>query len=1343
MTHNAIKQLINKNIFLLSFTILFSGNILAQCTDLPVPDFQHTAPACFGDTVYFTDYSSTPNGTIDIWEWKFGDGNSTIINAPSNPNTSHYYGLEGVFTVTLIVTDSDGCIDSIAKDISVVPNPVANFQNTVACEGEAVEFTDLSSQNNGSAFVLWYWNFGDPVSGTNNTSNVQNPNHIFTTAGTTYDVTLVVINLDGCSDTTIKVVNVYSEPTVDFTVDADTSCLGNIVHFYGSGANVASWFWEFGDGGTDIIQNPDYVYYSYGTFNVTLTIIDFNGCTNFVTYPVYINQLPTALFNVSSPSCSGDSIYLTDYSSSPGGYITSWHWYFGDGNETTILFPDNPDIAHLYANSGTYSISLVVEDSQGCTDSIPNDVVIIPSPMANFSWTTACYQQEVEFTDESLPNGGGNIISWFWNFGDELSGVNNTSAQQNPTHIFTDIGDYIVSLTAYNVNGCIDSTSYTVYVNPPPVIDFTMDTDSTCVGTINNFYGTGTDIIIWHWEFGDGDTSNIQNPMHIYNLPGTYDVELSVTNNLGCINNVMHTVWVNDQPVSNFSFINWCLNDSTFFTDESYSNTSIVTSWTWDFDDPASGNNTSTLQNPAHLFTGIGSFDVKLLITDLNGCTDSIVKNVQIFDLPNPLYSYQKVCDPHGTISFYDESTPGGNGSPIGEWYWEIDNTYYSTSQNPTYTYTITDTCYHVTLTVTDFNQCSSSFVDTICILDPLVTDFTATQVCHTHATFFQSSYTPSEDSIISYKWEFGDGSNPISSAFDTISHTYANSGTYQVVLTLTNLDNCTVSTYHNVIVNPLPIPNFSFDNAICNNPTQFTDLSSGNGSEMLTWNWDFGDVFSGANNFSLLQHPSHVYPPIDSTYYVQLITTNLLGCSDSITIQITKEPCVSAAFEVLTEPSCANQIVCFSENSSVAQGAGTIVNWEWDWGDGNTDSYLIYQASICHNYSGSGYFDVSITVTANVNGNLFADTKTQNIYIIPSPEAQFSTVSACTNTTVFFTDESENYGIPIVDWHWDFGNPLIISDTSIIQNPNFMYNYKGDYNIEFVVENNLGCIDTLLKTITINDGPSAAFDFDIPCKGNPTLFFDFSDTADVQINSWFWDFGDLTSAEDTSIIQNPEFIYITEGNYDVKLVITDNNNCSDTITNSVEVHPIPTSSFEITSNYEGIQGQIFFNNTSVGDSLSYWDFGNGETSEEDSPVILYNEDDTFLITLTSWNQFNCPDTSTMKFEMFFKGLYIPNAFAPKSPNAGIKLFSPKGYNLRQYKIEIYSKWGNLVWSSSKLDDEGRPAESWDGIYHETLLPQGSYVWKATATFRDNTIWEGTDNGDGNLNTFGTVTLIH
>ena len=158
---------------------------------------------------------------------------------------------------------------------------------------------------------------------------------------------------------------------------------------------------------------------------------------------------------------------------------------------------------------------------------------------------------------------------------------------------------------------------------------------------------------------------------------------------------------------------------------------------------------------------------------------------------------------------------------------------------------------------------------------------------------------------------------------------------------------------------------------------------------------------------------------------------------------------------------------------------------------------------------------------------------------------------------------------------------------------------------------------------------------------------------------------------------------------------------------------------------------------------MSYWDFGNGENSEEDSPVILYNEDGTFLITLTSWNHFNCPDTSTMEFEMFFKGLYIPNAFAPKSPNPEVKLFSPKGYNLRQYRIEIYSKWGNLVWSSSKLDSEGRPAESWDGTFHDELLPQGSYVWKAKATFRDNTIWEGSDNGDGNLNTFGTVTLIH
>lgn len=1311
---------------------------------LPDPDFQHSAPTCDGDTMFFYNYSTTPNGYIQTWEWDFGDGNNIVINLPDDPNTTHVYGGPGPYTVTLTVTDSDGCIESISKDVSVVPNPVANFTYTPACDGEVVEFTDLSSTNNGSYLVSWFWNFDDPLSGSNNTSTFQNPNHLFTSVGT-YDVLLIIENQEGCTDTIVKQVTVNSPSSVDFTAVRDTACVMEIIQFTGIGTDIVSWSWDFGDGGTDIVQNPQYAYMQPGTYDVVLTVEDINGCTNSVSHPVNIKDLPTALFDVSSPACANDSVYFTDYSTSPSSYIVTWHWYFGDGQEVIINYPDNPNVAHLYTNAATYAVSLVVTDLYGCEDSTATDLTIVASPIAAFDYGTSCYQEPVQFTDQSLPNGGGNIVNWAWDFGDPLSGTSNTSTLQNPTHIFTDFGTYYVQLTVTNATGCFDTITQAVYVNELPVVDFTVDPDSTCVGSITNFTGIGTDIISWFWEFGDGGTASIQNPPHIYTAPGTFYVTLTVEDINGCSNSVTHPVLVNDQPTPLFSFESFCYTDTTHFTDESFSNNSIITSWYWDFDDPASGaNNNSTLQNPGHYFTNFGTYQVKLIITDLNGCQDSLTRQVQIFEKPVSGYTYDIVCDPPGTVYFYDESEPGSSGSSINEWYWEIDDGYYSTEINPHYTYTVTDTCYAVTLTVTDLNLCSSSFTDTVCILDPLEVNFTATSVCQGQATFFDASFLPANDTVKTWMWEFGDGSGPVTSAYDTISYTYASPGVYQVVLTATDTNNCTATINKNVTVYALPEPNFTYTPAMCSEPTQFTDLSIGGGNtQILEWNWNFGDIASGGNNFSTAQHPSHLYGPEDSTYYVTLSVTNQNACIDSVTLPVVKDPCVMADFEVETSPLCDGQTACFNDKSSIYQNTGQLVDWYWDFGDGQTSTYSNFQATVCHVYNAPGFYNVMLVVTGEIDNQMFQDTAFNSIYVNPTPTAEFSNSATCGNTLVQFTDESLDNGLTIDKWHWDFGNPLIAGDTSDLQNPSYVFVQQGTYDIELIATNTAGCSDTVVHTINIFPRPSAAFEFEGPCVENPTAFFDLSDSASSAIIGWHWDFGDTTLLNDTSNMQYPEYGYPEIGQYDVTLIITDQNNCQDTSTQTVEIFESPISAFVAEGNYEGIQGRVFLDNLSIGANHYFWSFGDGDTSYLEEPVKTFTEDGVYLISLVAYNERNCSDTSSLEYEVFLKGLYIPNAFAPLSPNPDIRFFKPKGYNLKQYRIEVYSAWGNLVWSSNSLDSEGRPLESWDGYYNDKLLPQGTYIWKVSAVFGDNTIWEGSDIGDGNTKNYGSVTLIH
>jgi gliding motility-associated-like protein len=116
-----------------------------------------------------------------------------------------------------------------------------------------------------------------------------------------------------------------------------------------------------------------------------------------------------------------------------------------------------------------------------------------------------------------------------------------------------------------------------------------------------------------------------------------------------------------------------------------------------------------------------------------------------------------------------------------------------------------------------------------------------------------------------------------------------------------------------------------------------------------------------------------------------------------------------------------------------------------------------------------------------------------------------------------------------------------------------------------------------------------------------------------------------------------------------------------------------------------------------------------------------------------------------MEYDLMFKGLYVPNAFNPGHTDKEVAVFKPKGTNLKLYNIGVYDRWGNLLWSSDKIDEKGSPAESWDGTLHGELLKQDVYVWKITAQFKDNEVWDGTNAGNNTnipQSKAGTVTLI-
>jgi hypothetical protein len=170
--------------------------------------------------------------------------------------------------------------------------------------------------------------------------------------------------------------------------------------------------------------------------------------------------------------------------------------------------------------------------------------------------------------------------------------------------------------------------------------------------------------------------------------------------------------------------------------------------------------------------------------------------------------------------------------------------------------------------------------------------------------------------------------------------------------------------------------------------------------------------------------------------------------------------------------------------------------------------------------------------------------------------------------------------------------------------------------------------------------------------------------------------------------------------------------------------------------------GNVHLLNRSVGADEYIWDLGNGMSSYAENPEVTFYDEGVYLIRLVANKAGFCSDTALLNYNMRFKGLYIPNAFAPMASNSLPGVFKPAGIGLKRFRIEVYDNWGHLLWQSEALDESGIPTESWDGTSNGRLMPQDTYMWKADAEFFDGTVWTGSDIGKGAGRNMGTVTLI-
>jgi PKD repeat protein len=305
---------------------------------------------------------------------------------------------------------------------------------------------------------------------------------------------------------------------------------------------ISSYRWTFGDGASSSQANPTHAYAAGGTYNVILSVTDNNGDASSDTTTATIaalNTAPSAIANGPYSAQLGAAVnFSSSGSSDSDGSILAYAWDFGDGTTST-----QSDPSHIYAATGSYTVSLTVTDNDGATGNDTTSANIsaqpagnqAPQAVANGPYAGAA-GVAIDFSSAGSSDADGSIVAYDWSFGD-----GNSSGLANPSHTYASAGAYNVSLTVTDNGGATNSDLTSVTLSAPANVAPVANANgnySGVAGSAVSFFSTGSrdsdgTLTAYLWDFGDGGTSTQANPSHTYASAGTYTVSLTVTDNDG------------------------------------------------------------------------------------------------------------------------------------------------------------------------------------------------------------------------------------------------------------------------------------------------------------------------------------------------------------------------------------------------------------------------------------------------------------------------------------------------------------------------------------------------------------------------------------------------------------------------------------------------------------------------------------------------------------------------------------------------------------------------------------------------------------------------------------------
>jgi PKD repeat protein len=1225
----------------------------------PISDFDVTSNSiCTNSLITFQNTSNTINSDSAVFTWNYND---EVIE--TSLNGKYTFTTEGDKSIKL-VSEITGCKDSIQKIITLNEGPLGAFEWSNNCFGDSVHFINNSETKN----VSYNWDFGD----SSTISNLFEPNHLFTSPGK-YSVSLGVLDLENSCITKVSdTIIISDEPLADFTYD--TPIIENIPNIYAGIDNsilpdsITSWFWTVEEYYSFEGEQIEFSIPHVDTIRLIAQYSTLQGCSGQIVDTLFIEQAkePEVSFKVNDEAClfedldfSNESInaisqtwdfcfnnleginfnldvYKATELSYPEGLELifdqgSWHGFatgrdnrklirldFGSDLESTPVVTDLGSLGGIL--NGPRNIRLIKEGdnwygiigswSNGSLTRLSFGNSLASTPTAEVIGNLGGWSQirglEINKYQDSviviLSSYGNNFVS-IVNFG--LSITNMPNPVTDVHHIGK--GSPLIkqpmgiSLQKYNGNwfGLLSSKQINkvIYLEfgedlfSEPLIE---ELGSVTFPTDLYFQKDGLDYYaivatrssgVFHYHFGQ-ELNSINNTVTFQSSGsvGTSDVFAYAIAKESPIWRGLAIGQNNKQIVLN-TFLDNC-------------NTYIPES--------------STDFQPTDIsYSSPGSYPIELTAFSSNGNFDTYVDTVVVRDAISPTISFSTS---NACISNENSFSATSSDDPsITTWNWDFgDGTGTASGQSVEYQYANAGT-FDVGLAIDAENGCSNSASKKIHIYNPPNPSFSYTSgvTCsNSPLDFVNSTAFNGPDSLLSFQWNMNDemlldDSDP--------SYIFKTGGEKNVTLTA-NIPGCNNVASELIDITPGPETAFTFQGSCEQESFTFSNATTGNG--ITGYRWDFGDGYT-----STVPSPIHRFESAGS-FPVSLTASNELGCNTTL------QQVVAAQFlpvpNFTNDLACSDKEVTFYDQSSVSNA--NIIDSQWRLSNSSIGySQQASGPSPTFQAEAEGQYRLRLIVESNYGcvDTLIRDDVTVN----PSPTADFVFSNTCFGDETLFSEAAmlpPDTDINTVDW--------LINDNLFTANEvTYQFLTPGSYPVEMFVRASNFCTDNTSKTIDINPLPTLDILVTDSCESYPVSINATVDSPLDPVESYAW----MIDEKLISSLDGFSYVFDSPGIYEIALAVATRNNCTNSSTKTIDIHPIPNSGFEVFPSIGASPLNVAFTDRSSGAKSVIYDFSiyNDDVSADDNTRYIYTDVRKDWPQQIAFNDFGCTDTSFVEIE--------------------------------------------------------------------------------------------------------------